>query len=212
MAMGWDSAYRGAPPPWDIGRPQPIVEAIASAGGFRGRVLDAGCGTGENALYLASRGFEVVGVDWAELAICAARAKATERGLAATFVVADATRLPEEAPGPFNSAVDSGLFHTFDDADRARYVRSLAGVLEPGAMLHVLCFSDSEPGDWGPRRVTEAEIRAAFADDWRVAAIEPFRFATRLGPDGAHAWHATIERQSGKASGPRSARSRASAA
>src|SRR5689334_24019422 len=97
------------------------------------------------------------------------------------------------AAGPFDSGLDSGLFHTFDDADRAAYVRSVAHVLAPGGSLHVLCFSDLEPGDWGPRRVTQQELREAFADGWSVRAIEAFRFATRFGTamTGAQAWHAT---------------------
>jgi SAM-dependent methyltransferase len=196
VARSWDSAYVGEPPPWDIGRPQPVVERIFEAGGFHGSVLDAGCGTGENALFLASRGLTVVGADWSERAISMARAKAAERAIAVTFVVADATQLGATVDGRFDSAVDSGLFHTFDDVGRRQYVESLRGVLRRGATLHVLCFSEQEPGDWGPRRVTQAEIQAAFADGWDVCEIQPFRFATRLGPDGAHAWHAVIERRS----------------
>jgi SAM-dependent methyltransferase len=193
MARSWDSAYAGAPPPWDIGRPQPIVERIAQAGGFTGRVLDVGCGTGENALFLASSGLQVTGVDWSALAIQLAQGKAAERGLAARFAVADALDL-EAIGGPFDSALDSGLFHTFDDDDRARYVESLAGAVRAGALLHLLCFSEFEPGTWGPRRITQDGIRAAFVAGWTVRSIESFRFATRLTDEGARAWHATIER------------------
>jgi SAM-dependent methyltransferase len=198
VARGWDSAYTGAPPAWDIGKPQPIVESIAAAGGFHGRVLDAGCGTGENALFLAMQpGLVVVGADWSEVAIAAARAKASQRGISAhvTFVAADATDLAAEIDGPFDSAVDSGLFHTFDDAGRAAYVRSLAAVIRPGGTLHLLCFSPDEPGDWGPRRVTQADINAAFADGWTVRSVEAFWFATRRDDEGAYAWHATVERR-----------------
>ncbi|HEU4572008.1 MAG TPA: class I SAM-dependent methyltransferase [Candidatus Limnocylindrales bacterium] len=195
VASHWDSAYRGAPPPWEIGHPQPIVERLAATGGFDGRVLDAGCGTGENALFLAARGLEVTGADWSALAIERARAKAGERGLAVRFEVADALDLAAAGLGPgFDSVLDCGLFHTFDDPERARYVASLASVVRVGGLLQLLCFSDREPWGGGPRRVTEAEIRDAFADGWRIRAIEPARFATRLHDDGAHAWHATIER------------------
>jgi SAM-dependent methyltransferase len=195
MSYEWDSAYRGAPPPWDIGRPQPIVERLADEGAFRGDVLDAGCGTGENALLLASRGLAVTGVDWSGRAIAAARSKAADRRLNVAFVVADALDLAALGRS-FDSVLDSGLFHTFDDERRAGYVRSLAAVTQPGTGVHVLCFSELEPGDWGPRRVTQVEIRNAFAEGWTVAQIEAFRFATRLGPDGARGWHATIERKS----------------
>ncbi len=192
-ARAWDSGYRGAPPPWDIGAPQPPVLRIAERGGFRGDVIDAGCGTGENTLALAARGLSVLGVDWAPLAIDRARDKAAERGVAAEFVVGDALAL--EALGrSFDSALDCGLFHTFDDVGRGRYVESLARVVRPAGVLHILCFSDREPWDGGPRRVTQDELREAFAEGWRVLAIEADRFATLRHAEGAHAWHATIER------------------
>jgi SAM-dependent methyltransferase len=189
----WESAYRGAPPPWDIGRPQPPVIQIADTGGFRSPVLDAGCGTGENALLLASRGLEVVGVDGASVAIEKARLKARSRSLQATYLVADALELGALGRS-FASVLDCGLFHVFDDADRAAYVASLGSVVEPHAVLHLLCFSDAEPWGGGPRRVSEAELRDAFADGWSVRSIEPTRFATLIHDDGARAWHATIER------------------
>ena len=189
----WDGAYRGPEPPWDIGRPQPIVVRIADTGGFRSPVLDAGCGTGENALFLAARGLEVVGIDAAPTAISRARAKAAERELSATFVAGDALELAALGR-TFAAVLDCGLFHTFGDPDRQRYVASLASAVEPAGVVHLLCFSDREPWGGGPRRITEAEIRLAFADGWSVESVEPARFATRLHDEGALAWHATIVR------------------
>ena len=110
----------------------------------------SGCGTGENALYLASRGIDVTGVDWSERAIGAARTKAADRGLGVDFIAADALDLAALGR-TFDSALDSGLFHTFDDEARRRYVASLATVVRPTGTLHLLCFSEREPGDWGPR-------------------------------------------------------------
>ena len=77
--LPWDASYRDGPPPWDIGRPQPAIVRLASQGGFGGAVLDAGCGTGENALHLASLGLSVLGVDVAETALAIARAKTAAR-------------------------------------------------------------------------------------------------------------------------------------
>jgi ubiquinone/menaquinone biosynthesis C-methylase UbiE len=156
-------------------------------------VLDAGCGSGENALAIAAVGLEVVGVDVAPTAIRQAREKASARGLDATFLVADAFAL-DRLGRTFRSALDSGLFHTFDDDERPLYVTSLAAVVELGGVLHLLCFSDEAPGDWGPRRVSRDELRAAFGDGWRVVSIEPDVLEGAFGAEGMPAWRARIER------------------
>src|SRR3954462_1420015 len=91
--LPWDASYHDGPAPWDLGRPQPAVVRLASEGRFAGAVLDAGCGTGENALHVAASGLPVLGVDVAETALAIARRKAEERGIEAEFAVADALRL-----------------------------------------------------------------------------------------------------------------------
>ena len=195
-AAGWDSAYEaGSRPPWDIGRPQPTFVRLADGGLLRGRVLDAGCGSGEHALLAAARGADVVGVDVSPRAIDRARRKAGERGIAVRFEVADALRLGELGL-TFDTVIDSGLFHVFDDADRARYVTSLALVLEPGGTCYLMCFSDRQPGTMGPRRVSQEELRAAFSDGWAVASIvaDAFEVNPGLGTPTAQAWLATIRR------------------
>jgi cyclopropane fatty-acyl-phospholipid synthase-like methyltransferase len=195
-AAGWDSAYEaGSRPPWDIGRPQPAFVRLADGGLLRGRVLDAGCGSGEHALLAAARGADVVGVDVSPRAIERARRKAGERGIAVRFEVADALRLGELGL-TFDTVIDSGLFHVFDDADRARYVTSLASVLEPGGTCYLMCFSDRQPGTMGPRRVSQEELRAAFSDGWAVTSIvaEAFEVNPGLGTPTAQALLATIRR------------------
>src|SRR5262249_50141097 len=71
--------------------------------------------------------------------------------------------------------IDCGLFHVFSDADRPRYVRGLARVLEPGGRLFLACFSDEEPGTEGPRRVSRQELYDAFADGWEGESVQPAR-------------------------------------
>src|SRR3984885_2782471 len=128
----WDDSYLpGGMAPWEVGRPQPVFAGLAAAGLLTGRLLDAGCGTGEHSLLAAARGAEVTGIDIAPHAIARAREKAAERGLAVRFELADALDLPALGE-TFGAVIDSGLFHIFDDPDRARYVASLAAVLEPG--------------------------------------------------------------------------------
>src|SRR5262245_28452496 len=112
----FDEFYKGTPPPWDIGHPQPAFRNLADAGALRGRVLDVGCGTGEHALMAAERQHEAVGVDAAEAAIRAAERKARERGLAASFFVHDALDLAS-LNQQFDTVLDCGLFHVFTDED-----------------------------------------------------------------------------------------------
>ena len=149
--LPWDVSYHDGPAPWDVGRPQPAIVRLASEGGFEGAVLDAGCGTGENALHVASLGLSVLGVDVAETALAIARAKADDRGIEVEFVAADAFEL-ERLGRRFETALDCGLFHTFDGDERLGYLASLAAVTEQDGTLHVLCFSDDGP-DTGPHPI-----------------------------------------------------------
>jgi SAM-dependent methyltransferase len=211
----WDDAYAGSvPPAWDLGQPQPTFVRLAEQGLLTGAVLDAGCGTGEQTLLAASYGADALGIDVSPLALEIARGKACARGIpaaaggqvgpaaaggqvgSARFVVADALKLEELVLG-FDTIIDSGLFHVFDDESRVRYVTSLASVLRPSGFLYLMCFSDRQPGMFGPRRVSQDELRAAFTDGWTIVAIEAEAFALNRGAFGiatAQAWLATVSR------------------
>lgn len=191
----WDESYQGDDPaPWDIGSPQDAFVRIASEGGFAGAVLDAGCGTGEHALLAASLGLPVLGVDLAATAIELARTKAAARGLDAEFAVADAFAL-DRLERRFDTVLDCGLFHTCDNQERTKYVRSLASATNAGGTLYLLCFSDRAPAV-GPHPVRAEELPEAFDEDkgWQVAAVEPARIRTTFMEDGVPAWFATISR------------------
>jgi SAM-dependent methyltransferase len=202
----WDAAYAAStPPPWDLGRPQPAFVRLAREGLLAGQVLDVGCGTGEQTLLAASSGADALGVDVSPLAIERARGKAAARGVpaaaggqigSARFEVADALSLGDLGL-TFDTVIDSGLFHVFDDDSRARYVASLAAVLRPGGHLYLMCFSNRQPGEFGPRRVSQDELRAAFGDGWTILGIQADTFAINPGlfpATTALAWLATIGR------------------
>jgi SAM-dependent methyltransferase len=191
----WDASYDDGPAPWDIGHPQPAIARVVDAGGIRGTVLDAGCGTGETALYVAARGHVVLGVDVAATAIEMARAKSHARAIDAEFAVADAFAL-EQLGRRFDTVIDSGLFHAFEGDERTRYAASVAAITEPGGTLYVLCFGD-EGADLGPHPVARDDLRAAFESGgaWHVDSIEPERVHTNFhGAAGAPGWLATITR------------------
>ena len=189
--------YAGQPR-WEIGRPQKALLDVADR--ITGSVLDSGCGSGENALFLAGRGQKVTGIDFLAEPVKWARQKANERGVTATFLVMDALAL-KDLPEVFDNAIDSGLFHVFSDEDRRRYVEGLASVLRPGGRLFLLCFSDAEPGEAGPRRVSRMEVEDAFAEGWSVESIEPARYEVRPDPNdasfkdgGPRAWFVVVRR------------------
>lgn len=179
MADRFDEAYRQGSPPWDIGHAQPELVRLVEAGRITGRVIDIGCGTGENALYFAKAGLDVVGVDGSPEAIRQARDKARQRDVSIRFDIADVLDLHAYRQS-FDTATDSGVFHVFDDDDRPRYEHSVRDVLRPGGHLFLMCFSERQPGDWGPRRVTQAELRQAFSDGWHIESIEAAHFTIRL--------------------------------
>ena len=192
--QSWDASYHDGPAPWDIGRPQPAIVRLASEDGFTGAVLDAGCGTGENALHVAAQGLPVLGVDVAETALAIARNKAAARGIDVAFAVADAFAL-EKLGRKFNTVLDSGLFHTFDADERPRYVASLASVTEHEGILYLLCFSDDGP-DTGPHPVSQETLKAAFspATGWDIVCLHADRIHTRYHDNGAPAWLAKLKR------------------
>ena len=97
--------------------------------------------------------------------------------------------------------IDSGLFHVFSDEDRVRYVEGLATVLKRGGRLFLMCFSDQEPGQQGPRRVSKKELNDSFAEGWSIESIEPIQVEVR--PDlrdlsfsegGPRAWFVVLRR------------------
>lgn len=187
----FDAFYSGTPP-WDIGRPQPAFQRLADAGALKGRVLDVGCGTGEHALLAAKLGLDAVGIDTAGTAIAIAHGKARERGLAVRFVRANALQL-ESLGDTFDTVLDCGLFHVFSDEERQQFVESLSAVVRPGGRYFILCFSERQPGDAGPRRVTQAEIRTSFKSGWSVDSIEPATIEVTTGPE-VLAWLASLTR------------------
>jgi cyclopropane fatty-acyl-phospholipid synthase-like methyltransferase len=195
----FEALYAGQAP-WDVGKPQkPFIDV---ADQIAGSILDAGCGTGDTALFFAGRGCQVTGIDFIEEAIRRARRKAAERGLQVTFLVQDALTLKDWTER-FDSVIDSGLFHVFSDDDRCRYVEGLATVLKPGGRLFLLCFSDEEPGTQGPRRVSKKELQEAFAAGWAIESIKPVQVEVRadlkdmtFSEGGPKAWFVVVRRAS----------------
>ncbi|WP_327053087.1 class I SAM-dependent methyltransferase [Halomicrococcus gelatinilyticus] len=194
----WNDAYDDDPP-WDVGRPQPALVRLVEDGVVDGRVLDVGCGTGTNALYLAEHGHPVTGVDVSERAIEQAREKARrasdDEDRNVRFRVADALDLSADL-GPFDSVVDSGTFHVFEDEQRGTYVDNLAAVLRSGGHAFVLAFGNDAPDDWGPNLVSRDDVTDAFSsDDWRIDDVRETVFLANHGDDEVAGLLAVVERR-----------------
>lgn len=192
---GHDALY-AARPPWEIAGPQPALATLAEAGLVRGRVLDAGCGTGEHALLAAALECDAIGVDLSEAALDQARAKAAERALAARFIRRDLFDLAALGER-FDVVLDSLVLHGFHGEQRTRYVDAVASVLDPGGRMFVLCFAEEPPNRPGRvHKVTPAEIRTAFTTGWRIDAIDAVTVVSALEslPDGLRGWRASLTR------------------
>jgi cyclopropane fatty-acyl-phospholipid synthase-like methyltransferase len=187
----FNMAYRGNPP-WDIGRVQSEFVKLEKGGKIKSPVLDAGCGTGDNALYLAGLGYNMTGIDTARRAIKKARMKVHEQNLHVEFRLHDALKF-ENLEFEFNTVIDSGLFHTFSDNDRLLFVKSLSRILQPQGYYLMLCFNELEPGTFGPRRVTQKEIRNCFNNGWMIEDIKEARYETNFKSGWSHAWLASIK-------------------
>jgi len=208
----FESVYHGQAP-WDIGRPQKEYIQLEQTGEIVGSVLDVGCGTGENALYLAEQGHEVWGIDFAPTAIQKAQEKAAQRHLTATFRVLNVLEL-HTLGRRFDTVIDSGLFHSLSDEKRHPFVDNLAAVMDHGGTYFMLCFSELTPipdfsklldrmpdfskvklEDYTGRRVTQAEIKESFQDGWRINYIRQATVEASIEPGGFHAWLSSISKE-----------------
>lgn len=190
----FDNAYEGTPT-WDTGSPQGAIVRLATAGAIAGPVLDVGCGTGENSLFLAALGHEVVGIDLAAAAIARARAKAAQRSVGGSveFLLMDALHVGEMGR-TFRTVIDSGLFHCLAPDRRTAYAAGLHGSLSSGGSAYLLCWSSRNPLGYGPERVRKADIRASFRSGWAIEAIDEETLDSLLPVPVVYAWLARLRR------------------
>jgi SAM-dependent methyltransferase len=169
--------------PWRLDGPQPIIVELADSDQIVGPVLECGCGLGDNALFLAERGYPITAIDASPTVIAQDAAKAQARGLAVDFRVADATVL-DDVPSGFNTVVDSAMMHCLTDEQRRDYLAAVHRVTEPGARLHILCFTDAVNGSLPmPGHTDEASLRRDLGERWQVERMEVRGYTTGVSPE-----------------------------
>jgi len=172
----WNESYREGNLPWDTGRPSTELQRVIREHSIEPcRVLELGCGTGTNSVWLAQQGFEVTGIDLAPLAVEQAKDRADATGVEVTFLAADLLNLPE-LPGPFEFFFDRGCYHAVRRSAPRQYAPAVAQRLVPGARGLVLAGNAREPHDPGPPVVTEDEIRNELGTVFEIQHLQEFRF------------------------------------
>jgi SAM-dependent methyltransferase len=177
----WNDSYASGKPPWDTGEPEPLlVEFVASGAVTPCPALEIGAGTGTNAIWMAERGFDVLGVDIASLAIESARAKMEERALRCRFAVWDFLAAPL-SDGPFQFVFDRGCFHVFDEQDeRQRFAAQVAAALAPdGLWLSLIGSTEGPPRKEGPPRRSAREVALGIEPALEIVELRSAEFSGR---------------------------------
>ncbi|HTJ30518.1 MAG TPA: methyltransferase domain-containing protein [Acidobacteriaceae bacterium] len=198
----WEKAYESTETPFDAENPDEWVASLEAEGRIRGHVLDAGCGPGRTAIYLAARGYRVTGMDISENAIARARQRAAEKGSAAQFAQANLFEI-QGYGNSFDTIIDIGCFHSlYDDHDRAAYAASMHRLSRAGAKLYLRAFSARnpeapEPGMHSPN-LREDQIRTAFeSNGWIITELEERQIDLWISDEMTlkiWVWYAAIER------------------
>jgi SAM-dependent methyltransferase len=182
----WNESYASGELPWDTGQPEPLLVEFVSSGGVRpAAALEIGAGTGTNAIWLAERGFDVLGVDVSPLAVERACAKMEGRALRCRFAALDfLAALPDG--GPFQFAFDRGCFHVFDEPEeRQRFAGQVAAALSPGGVwLSLIGSTEGPPREFGPPRRSAREVALAIEPVLEIVDLR----AAELRDHGAKAW------------------------
>ena len=192
----WNDSYRDGIVPWDTGVTSSELKRVLGDHNISPcRLLELGCGTGTNSVWLAEQGFEVTAIDLAPLAIAQGEERARAAGVHVEFVVADVLELPDLGES-FAFFFDRGCYHAVRRHDPQQYAPAVARWIRPGGRGLVLAGNAREPHDPGPPVVTEKEIREEFGSQFRVVDLHEFRFDEAPGvTERFLAWSCLIEKR-----------------
>ncbi|MFW6186060.1 MAG: class I SAM-dependent methyltransferase [Halobacteriota archaeon] len=180
----WDRIYRERKPPWDSDEPSTHLTELVESGVLRPcRALDICCGKGTEAIYLAEKGFTVSGIDISSEAIKMAREKAKSSNVSVNFEVGDVLYMPFK-DNSFEFVNDKGCFHVFGPHEREEFAVEVSRVLKEGGRYLLRCFSDKQPGDYGPYRISTEIIDNIFSSLFEIDEIKDVDLGESGSPKG----------------------------
>lgn len=171
----WKKVYEMYPIkelPWELGRPREVlVELIESGKVKKGKALDICCGASTNTVYMASKGFEVSGIDISPRAIEIAKEKAKAAKVKIRFIVGNALHLPFEDE-EFDFIFDMGCFHHMLPDDRELFIKGVYRTLKAGGKYLLTCFSYKNGYSWN--NFTKEDIIRYFSDYFKIEDIKHY--------------------------------------
>ena len=180
--ISFQERYENGQTPWEINRVDSnLVIMITEAGIKPCKVLDIGCGTGDNSIWLAEQGFEVSGCDASRLAIEAAMEKSGRAWVECSFFEADFLR-EKSSTSLYSLLFDRGCFHCFDEPDqRLQFVKNCSSLLkEDGLWISLIGNSDEERQKHGPPQMSASEITAVVEPYFEILMLESGIFDSDL--------------------------------
>jgi methyl halide transferase len=191
----WDAMYREATPPWETGRPASELVRLVEQGALRpATVLEVGCGSGSDAVFLASRGFEVTAVDWSPTAIERARTRAGRAGVPIRFLLDDVFEFVQTTEESFDFVYDAGFYHFVRQRELQRYLDLLWRVTRPGTLYLVLAGSVGEQAEGGPPQVSEEDLRCELGRLFELVSLRSFCFDSPRRREGYLGWSCLMRR------------------
>ena len=193
-----DKIYRNMPLeeiPWNIETPPDALVELVESGKVKScKTIDFGCGAGNYAIYLASIGFDVTGIDISPSAIKIAKENAKKKRVKCNFLVADAIGDLDEVKQTFDFAYDWELLHHTYPEKRKKYIENVYRILNPRGNYLSVCFSEKDPqfGGSGKYRETplgtilyfssENELRDLFEPYFKIKELKTIEISGKFVP------------------------------
>jgi len=188
--------YKSGDTPWDVGQPDfNLIEVVTQKPIPSCKVLDIGCGTGDNSIWLARNHFQVIGTDTSDIALEKAKDKASRANVECNFMLVDFLRNKIEG-SPFGFVFDRGCFHSFSSENNRRsFAKNVAAHLEEaGLWLTIVGNADEHRQGHGPPQRTAVDIVLAVEPYFEILFLQSSRFGSNH-PNPPRAWRCLMQKR-----------------